>query len=169
VSYRLAVALELTSETDHAGSDHRDRHTHLTPAVPVTIAESCGAALRTELAQVAQATACGFHRLAVAIPQVARGRACPEQPAGGTPPSGCGPSSMRVRETSAPDGLSSGTDLAGESIVTQRVLVVRRGRCRHHTGSLGRGRLHSTLHGLASNVSLYLSGGLRMLASLALT
>jgi hypothetical protein len=49
---RLAVAPELTSETDHAGSVHRVRHTDLAPAVPVTIAESCGVALRTELSQI---------------------------------------------------------------------------------------------------------------------
>jgi hypothetical protein len=154
---RLAVAPEFTSERDHPGPVHRDRHTDLAPAVAVTIVESCGAALREELPQVVRGRACEFTGWRWPFLRFLGGKTARSDRLAARLPQRVAPRACEFSRLAAPYKLSSGRDLAGEPIVTQRVLVVRHGRCRHRTGSLGRGQLHSTPHGLASNDSLKLS------------
>jgi hypothetical protein len=154
---RLAVAPALSAEKDPAGPVHRDRHTDFALRGPFTVAESCGTALRTALPQVAPGKACGVHRLAVAFLRLCKGEPARSDRLAAPLPQVVAPQACGFERLAAPGQLSSGRDLAGDSIVTQRVFVVRHGRSRHRTSNLGRGRLHSTPHRLASNESLKLA------------
>jgi hypothetical protein len=98
------------------------------------------------------------HRLAVAFLRWCEGEPTRSDRLAARFPQVVAPQACGFDRLAAPNRLSSGRALAGESNVTQRVLVVRHGRCRHFSSSLSRRRLHPAPHGLASNDSLELSG-----------
>ena len=110
------------------------------------------------------------HRLAATFAQVVSQRACAEQSASGASASGSCPSEQRIP-------LAGGTNppLVRDSSCGKRPRdptwhVVSFASFRRLSSMVGRAQFeHPTVHGLASNDSLQLTGGLRMLASLALT
>jgi hypothetical protein len=139
------------------GASRRDRYTHLSPAVPVTSLSR--AAQRSEWRSLRLfKDGVHIHRLAVAFLRWCEGEPARSDRLAARSPQVVAPQACGFDRLAAPNRLSSGRALAGESNVTQRVLVVRHGRCRHLPSSLSRGRLHPTPHGLASNDSLELSG-----------